>query len=396
MRKPPFSVRVFDCDTHVWEPPAVWDDFLDPAHRDSARAAFRYTLDATGEATVMLNGQSAAPLGSSRLVRQAIWRPDLTGEAIAALDPRRFHPLNAGAYDPQTRLADMDALGVERSLLFPTLFAEYLPAVDDADLAYLLARAYNDWVLEFCKADPRRLFAAAILPFNAPDLAEAEARRAVALGFRACVVRPCFHGGRFINHPSYRRVWRVLERSAVAVFVHASPGGVKEGWQSTGGYVEAMGSGTGLGHLVAESIAPLLDDALALTTFCFGGHMEDFPRLKIAYAHAGAWWAPLVLERAETYLCVGAPRRDVSLEPGRLFFERPSLVQVDGWERFVAREPDRWARVGAWGSRHPNHDASTPAEAMDCFARHQLPADIVTRLMGGNVAAFLGLEPADA
>lgn len=354
MRQPPFDVRVFDCDAHVWEPSAVWDEFLDPARRDAARDAFHCALDAAGTRTVVLNGRPIPPRAASR---------------------RRLHALDAATSDPRARLAHMDAVGIERSLLFPTLFAEYLPAVDDPELASLLARAYNDWVEAFAATAPRRLFAAAILPFNAPDLAESEARRVIARGFRACVVRPCFHGERFINHPGYARVWRVLEAAGVAVFIHAAAGGDD---------ADTSASGT---------IAPIRDAALALTTFCFDGHMEDYPHLRIAYAHAGAWWVPVVLERAETYLCIGALGRDVSLEPARVFFARPTLVQVDGWEPFVQRDPERWAGVGAWGSRHPNHDASTPAEAMANFARQQIPPDIVARLMGGNAAAFLGLEP---
>jgi hypothetical protein len=50
--------------------------------------------------------------------------------------------------------------------LYPTWFAEGFFLVRDPDVAYALARAYNDWVLDFCKAAPARLLAAAILPLQ--------------------------------------------------------------------------------------------------------------------------------------------------------------------------------------------------------------------------------------
>jgi hypothetical protein len=40
----------------------------------------------------------------------------------------------------------MDAMGVDQALLYPTWFAEGFFLVRDPDVAYALARAYNDWV----------------------------------------------------------------------------------------------------------------------------------------------------------------------------------------------------------------------------------------------------------
>ena len=37
-------------------------------------------------------------------------------------------------------------MGVDQSLLYPTWFAEGFFLVRDPDVAYALARAYNDWI----------------------------------------------------------------------------------------------------------------------------------------------------------------------------------------------------------------------------------------------------------
>ena len=63
--------------------------------------------------------------------------------AIGALDPRVKHPATEGASDLLARLADMDAMGVGQTLLYPTWFAEGFFLVRDPDVAYALARAYN-------------------------------------------------------------------------------------------------------------------------------------------------------------------------------------------------------------------------------------------------------------
>ena len=106
----------------------------------------------------------------------------MTWDAIGALDPHARHPMTEGASDPQARLADMDAMGVDQALLYPTWFAEGFFLVQDPDVAYALARAYNDWIADFCKAAPDRLFAAAILPLQNMDFALEE----LAAGGAAC------------------------------------------------------------------------------------------------------------------------------------------------------------------------------------------------------------------
>ena len=101
----------------------------------------------------------------------------MTWEAIGELDPHIRHPATEGASNPQARLSDMDAMGVDQALLYPTWFAEGFFLVHDPDVAYALARAYNDWVIDFCEAAPDRQFAAAMLPLQNRDFALEETRR---------------------------------------------------------------------------------------------------------------------------------------------------------------------------------------------------------------------------
>src|SRR5207247_8904995 len=126
----------------------------------------------------------------------------MTPEQIGQLDPDQRHPITPGAQDPTARLRDMDTMGVERALLFPTLFAEYFPLVENPDAAWALARAYNDWLLDFAQADPRRLIPVAVLPLQAPSFALRELERVAQRGFGAVAIRPVFFEGRFPSHPS--------------------------------------------------------------------------------------------------------------------------------------------------------------------------------------------------
>jgi len=128
-----------------------------------------------------------------------------------------------------------------------------------------------------------------------------------------------------------------------------------------------------------------------LTAVAFCGHMEICPKLKLTLVHAGAAWVPLALEKSETYLRLFSGIRDVSLEPEHVFFARPSLVSFDSWESPVARIPDVFGDVAAWGSRYPNHDTGTVEEARATLGRYGVAEATVGKYLGGNALRHFGL-----
>jgi hypothetical protein len=146
-----------------------------------------------------------------------------------------------------------------------------------------------------------------------------------------------------------------------------------------------------IGHGVAEAVAPFMDSATLLTAMCFYGHLERFPKLRLAFVGAGASWVPLTLEKSETYLWLFSGIRDVSLEPEHVFFARPSLLSFDAWEEPVARMPDVFGEVAAWGSRYPRHDTSTLEETRAMLAKHGVAESTVGAYLGGNAARHFGL-----
>lgn len=382
---------VVDLDSHVYEPADIWERYLDRDYVVAARSAFWHEVDPHGLEVTVLNGRRARPLSKSAIPRHACWRPGLTPEQIGQLDPDLRHPITPGAQDPQVRLRDMDAMGVERALLFPTLFAEYFPLVENPDAAWALARAYNDWLWDFAAADRRRLLPVAVLPMQEPSFAVRELERVAARGAHAAFIRPVFFEGRYPNHPSYDLLWQRLEALEVAACVHPSPGSTNPEWTCSGPFVDRVASNLRIGHSVAEAVAPFMDSATLLTALCFYGHMEIYPKLRLTLVHAGASWVPLALEKAETYLWLFSGIRDVSLEPEHVFFARPSLVSFDSWETPVARLTDTFGDVAAWGSRYPNHDTGTVEEAVATFGRYDVPQATVAKYLGGNALRHLGL-----
>jgi predicted TIM-barrel fold metal-dependent hydrolase len=429
------AFAVVDADSHVYEPQMIWEKYIAPENRTAARGALWHGFDDVGNRTTILNGRLAKELNRSKILRQAIWRPGTKPEDIGGLDPNVFHQPNPGAWDPEARLKDMDVMEVQRTLLFPTIFAEYFPLVENPDIAAILARAYNDWIYDFAQAEPTRLVPAGILPMQSPLFARREIDYLAGRGFKAVVLRPMFFAatvtedrslaarlerlarlmnagarptperrdaeyrvyntrGVFLDDRHFRPLLAQLEQAGMAACVHPSVGVTNPEQTSEGSFVERVASRMRIGHSVAEATAYLQDNGVFLTAACFHGLMEEFPNLRLALIHGGASFIPLVLEKAETYLWLSFSSfvNPVSLEPDKVFARHPTLVSFDGWESSVARMPDLFQSKAAWGSRYPNHDASEAAGALQMLDQHAVTAATASRLMGQNAVQFFGLE----
>src|SRR5918996_3122209 len=147
---------VFDCDSHVVEPPAVWDEYV--PRRDRAWVKTQFCFHTDGD-VLLINGR-AVPASRERSNAAEVGWPGWKKKEVGALTPgteawkAKFGRL-AGCRDPRARLADMDALGVDQVMLFPSWFVR-LPLVRDPTAARILATAYNDWVDDYASADRRR------------------------------------------------------------------------------------------------------------------------------------------------------------------------------------------------------------------------------------------------
>jgi predicted TIM-barrel fold metal-dependent hydrolase len=394
------ALAVVDADSHVYEPPSIWTKHLSKRERALTEDAFWHERGAHGTELTVVNGKAVRSLNRSALNRFACFRPGATVDSIAALDPNQPGDDTEGAADGAARLRDLDALGIDQQVVFPTLFAEHLPVVQSPHAAVVLARAYNDWVRELASVAPDRLHPVGILPLQSIPGALDEIERLADGGFHAVLFRPSFHDGRFLNHSDYNPVWDALSDAGLVACIHPSVGNTNPEFTSAGSFVERVAANLDIGYDVAPAIAPVQDNMSAVLALCYYGHREDRPGLKLALCHAGAAWFELALEKSETYLWLfPAGPVPVTLEPEELWLEQATLVVFDAWEDSVGIISDLYGRVGAWGSRYPHHDATTPDEAIAMLERHHVDATAVGQMMGGNAARVFGLpvpEPANA
>src|SRR5262245_48474150 len=116
----------------------------------------------------------------------------------------RDRGLTEQVFDPQSRVADLDRLGIERQVLSPPplMFCYWAEATAAAEFC----RLHNDAIAEVVAACPARFLGAAIVPLQVPALAVKELERVVGLGFR-CVEIGSSVDGRDLDDPALGPVW---------------------------------------------------------------------------------------------------------------------------------------------------------------------------------------------
>ena len=103
----PFAV--FDSDSHVVEPRAVWEEYLEPEFRTLGKTAL-WREEGQYGSYLKVNGKMFRDPMNPNIPRHAIWKPGMTWEQVGGLDPNTPHAKSAGASDPRARLADMLSL----------------------------------------------------------------------------------------------------------------------------------------------------------------------------------------------------------------------------------------------------------------------------------------------
>lgn len=416
---------VFDSDSHVVEPHAIWDTYLDPEYRTLGKFAL-WREEGKTNSYLKINGKVFRDSMNTNIPRHAIWQPGMSWEDVGELDPTVRHPQSAGASDPQARLRDMNAMGVDQTLLYPTWFAEGFHLIEDPDVAYALARAYNDWIADFCSAAPERLFATAMIPLQNLDFAIEELQRIATIPcFRGAFIRPMFLEDRYFTHPYFDPLWAALEELQITAAVHPATGLWNPEWTSHAPFIEKMkdrlsqvtvlqesgggpnaGGGNGanlgfsaageLGHPMAPIISPWLDNHMFVGATLIGFTvMQRYPRMKVVVAHGKASWMDEVLEKMEAS-ALTTPllhKYPVRTDPEEMWEEGEVMLGFDAEERLIQKLPQDYVEKIVWGSHYPQQDTTSAWDAIDKLSDAGLDEASIARMLGGNAAAQFGIAP---
>src|SRR5262249_40113897 len=208
----PMLPLVLSSDSHVFEPPDLWQTRIDKAFRERAPRIER--VDG-GDHVVVEADQVLSGIG---LISNAGARFEAP-ETISARG--RFEDVLRGGYDPEQHLKDMALDGVAGEVLYPSQGLFYFK-VADPHLMSAIFHAYNDWLAEFCRTDPARLKGIAMI--NLDDVGEGitELERAARMGFAGALSTdyPCGDGRS--DQPEYEPFGAAAEALRLPLSLHTA------------------------------------------------------------------------------------------------------------------------------------------------------------------------------
>ena len=356
---------MIDADAHVNEDPLAWTDLAAarPGWLGAAKSGGRWVAEIEGKLYPRQEGRGCG------VPVDAATNPRCAAGAVAT---------EAGL---DTRLADMDAEGIDVQVLFGGLVIG-VTGYADAGLALDVCRAYDDWLLtKVCAHAPARLKGVAVVPLQDLERAVGEAERARGLGAVGVTIPPVL-GDRNLDEASLLPFFEACEGLDLAVAVHSAPGM----------NLELPGAGRFDNYAQVHALSFPIDQMVALTALAFGGVLDRFPRLRVAFLESGVGWVPYFVHRLVEHheklphlLPDGASDPRAFLERGQCYFsfeaDEPLLatyVEHLGDESLV------------YASDYPHWDSDFPG-TVEAVRASSLPDETLHRILGTNAARLYAL-----
>lgn len=373
---------VIDADGHVLEVPDLWLRYMDGPNRDRAP---RVIEDERGFQRILIEG---------RVHPRHEYGLNGMGSAGQSVNPsvirrKKYEDGKRGGFDAKERLKDMDLEGIDIAVLFPTL-GMFLGGIKDIKLAEETSMAYNNWLADYCSANPRRLKACAHVPLQDVRSAIREMRRAVSeLGMIGVYLRPNPYFRRNWDDPEYYLFWEAVEELGIFLGFHEGASGALP-IAAVDRYEEY--SKLPYNHLVCHIVSHPFEQQLASLTMICGGVFEKFPGLKVALLESGVGWMPYWVERMDRdFEHLGWYAPSLKMKPSE-YFKRNCVVSCDPDEAAVPYVTDL---VGddniVFASDYPHFDAMFPGAVAGIAEREEMPEATKMKILGLNAAKLIHL-----
>jgi len=379
----PDGWRVADSDMHIFEPPDLWQRYMPDEWKHAAPIGL---TELRRDMRVKVKSHVVLRLGTLRPSRPGdVWKTSQEGPYSAA---------EAQGWSPDTQKDAMDQEGLDLAVLFPTrgLFvlgidSKQMMGSDglEPEFASAVARAYNDWLFDFCKAHPKQMIGAGMVaPHDVPG-AVAEARRcATELGFRAVFLSPGTVGRKQWHDPHYDPLWAECEKHDLVVGFH----------------------GGGQNHLKPDFSLEVFDRLMMWHTFSqplgimaaavsitAGGVCERFPKLRFALLEGNCSWAPWLFYRLdEHYEWLGAfEAPDLKMKPSE-YFLRNCFLSVEADEETASQYIERFGDDNlVFSTDYPHADSKFP-NAVEAFRGLPLPEASKKKILWDNWVKLYGVN----
>ncbi len=349
---------MIDADTHVDETEATWK-----------RVEESFPQYAPATVVPAKNGEAPAALKG---IFKRFWVVENKMQPRAVRDEVHHPPRVARELeDVDVRLRDMDRMGVEIQVIFPTFFIRYNNTTNpESDVA--LTTSYNRWIAERCAPTKGRLRWAAVLPLLDIDRAVEELRWAKDNG--ACTFfRRGFDLGKPVSDPYWFPLYEAANELEMPVCFHTGhPGFPHREWDRGFPIMSAFNS-------VVTTRLP-----------------EKFPKLRFGFIESSSSWIPYELAQIGMVLRtqrIHEQAQTVRIEPDLLRKNRlyVAIDPVDDIEYILKFGTEDNLLIGT-DYCHTDISANLNAldEVRDWARQGRISEEVATKILETNPRTFYG------
>lgn len=329
-------------DSHVVEPPELFEP-LKKRFGDKAP----YVAVANPEIGPQLhlgNGKIGLPIAG--FLQQNV---DFTSPEARAMMKRGYDLARPGCYDVQERLNDQELDGIDGEVIYPSiLFNVY--QVEDLDVVKGTFAAYNDWITDYCKKAPNRLFALAAIQMYDLDDAIKEMERCKADGHVGVCIPATAPPDRLYTDHWYDKFWAAAQDMKMSLNMHIFTGATENH-----GLAPRDPSSRANGPMSFAGVAMTVADLIQ------SGVVERFPDLKFVVTEFETGWIAHMLKRLDWAYVRGGGERVFGLPKLPSAYWRSNFYGTFEDDPLGIRTRD-FIGVGTllWGNDYPHGDSVFP------------------------------------
>ena len=381
---------IFDADNHFYEPKDAFTRHLPKKYA----GAVRY-VEIDGRTKIAINGLISEYIPNPTF--DVIARPgaqeeyfrignpegksyrEIVGDPMRIIDAFR---------SPEPRIELMNELGVDQTLMFPTLASLLEERMrDDVELTHAAIHALNEWMHEEWTFNyQERIFSTPVITLPIVEKAVAELEWVAERGARVILVRPApvpgLRGSRSFGFEEFDPFWKACVDADVLVAMHSSDSGYSRYMSDWTGPMEMLPFKPDPLRAVLSGHRALEDSTAALIA---GGVFTRHPDLRVACIESGSDWIPHVLHRlADAYKKMP---QGFEMDPVEQFKKN---IWVSPF--FEDNLGDLIDLIGAsqvlFGSDYPHPEGLAEPTTYPDHLPKGLSEDDVKKIMGGNLRSI--------
>ena len=326
--------KIVSSDSHVIEPPEMWREYITPKMRDRA-PRLEHAKD---DDLYWIDGLVALPV---RTLSTAGVPSEIT-KTYRRWDAPRLK----GGWDPVIRVKDIERDKIDAEVIYSTICMKFY-ALDDGEYRAELFNAYNRWMADFCKSDPKRYLGIAVLATENIEQAVKDLGELKKMGFGGAALGLTPAGLTYAS-PEFDPLWAAAQDMQIPLSLHNFTQGKSI-----------------LGKSRFEMYpSAVVDVQYFISSLMFNDVFERFPKLKIVSVENDIGWIANYLQRADQVYSRYSILNDKKFKSGRTPTQvfREHVFHTFTRDMAGIKTYELWGGLNniMWASDYPHGDSSYP------------------------------------